>query len=227
MVCRVGAYKVLPHENFINISGFLVCMPSNPVKHRHEGLETIPAAAYTVTVKDVFKLDYLYIMLHDWLVDEGWAPRGNDAEFRETYYLQRETSFGKEIILRWRLLRDPPAAKSEVFKWMMDVDIKVLGLKPKEIVFKNQKLKLDSGEFEMSVKAYLVIDYGGKWEKSALKSLKKVWLHRVKIHQIGWQKRAIYGAAYRMRDVVMNYLKLETMFPEKETGEFYAKRTME
>lgn len=201
---------------------------ANPIKHRYTefGQDMIEAATYAVTTRDVFKLEYLYIMIHDWLADEGWGSR-DDSKFGETYYMQREhPQHGKEIWIRWRLTKQAPVSP-KTYLWIMDLDFKIIGLKDTEIVYKNQKVKMDRGEFELACRGALIIDHGKEWEKSALKRLKRAWLRRVHRHQLGIQKKAIYEECYRLRDLVLSYLKFENIFPEKEAGEFYIKRTLE
>ena len=199
----------------------------NPIKHRHDGLQLVPAGNYYVRVRDVFILDYLYTMIHDWMVHEGWAPE-DDAQFNETYYMQRDSpKHGKEIWVRWRLNKQPPGTKSKVFMWLMDIQFKIIGMKPTEIVHKNQKIKMDRGEFEFEVFAFVALDYGKEWEKSVLKRMKTLVLKRMYRHKIGKMKKEVHAEAYRLRELVMSYMKLENILPEKEAGEYYARRNLE
>ena len=208
-------------------------LQQNPIKHRWEGLDRVEAAEYIVQLRDVFKLDFLYTIIHDWIVDEGWGPR-DDTKFLETYYTQRDhPQFGKEIWVRWRLWKDSPGAKPggkvSLFKWMMDLDFKIIGLKDAEIVYKNQKIKMDKGEFELTCRSAVVIDYGGAFEKAgfAQRFTNFLFARRVHRRRLGAEKKMCIEESYRLREFVLNYFKLENMFPEKEMGEVYVKRTME
>ncbi len=200
-----------------------------PIKHRFSdfGKERIDVASWVIQVRDAYNLMYAYTMIHDWIVEEGWASR-DDAKFSETYYIQRShPTAGKEIWMRWRLEKQPPGTKGKLFTYMMDLDFKVIGLKDTEIAWKGQKVKADRSEFELSCRAALIIDKSKEWEKSPFKRIKELYTRRVLKQTILVHRKAIYSDAYRLRDLVMGYLKLETFMPVKEAGEFFVKRTLE
>ncbi len=201
----------------------------NPIKHRfHDfGKERIEVASWVIQVRDAYNLTYAYVMIHDWIAEEGWGPR-DDSLFRETYYVQREhPKFGKEIWLRWRLEKQPPGTKGKLFYYALDLDFKILGLKETEIAWKGQKVKADRSEFELTCRGALIIDKEKAWEKSMFKGIKELYTRRVLRQKILMHRKNIYSDAYRLRDLVMNYLKLETFMPVKEAGEFFVKRTLE
>jgi len=200
---------------------------SNPVKNRFEGFESIKIASYKANVKDAFNLNYLYLMMHDWLVDEGWGSRDNDFDFGETNYVQRDNpNFGKEIWLYWRIKKEKPLG-NPFFSFLMDVDFHILGLKNTEIAWKGQKVETNKGEFEADVNAYILYDPGKQWTSWPWKDIKNVMMKRSYRAALNMHKKAIYTDAYRFRDLIMNYLKMETFMPVAEAGEFYLKRTLE
>ena len=201
----------------------------NPIKHRFTdfGQERIEVANWVIQVRDAYNLLYTYQMLHDWLVEEGWGPI-DGSQFHETYYVQREHPvFGKELWFRWRLQKQPPATKGTLFYYMMDLDFKIIGLKETEIIWKGQKVPADRSEFELTCRAALIIDKGKEWEKSLFKGIKELYTKRILRQQLAMHRKNIYSDAYRLRDLVTNYLKLETFMPMKEAGEFFVKRTFE
>lgn len=200
----------------------------NPIIHRWTYLkcERVPVTEWVIQVRDAYNLGYVYTMVHDWIVEEGWGPR-DDSEFPETYYMQRESSFGKEIWLRWRLTRPPPGPGKSLFHYMMDVDWKIIGLKDTEIAWKGQKVKADKGEFEVTCRSHLLIDKGNEWKGWPFENIKKFYINRQLRNKIAMHKKNIYSDSYRLRDLIMNYLKLETFMPTKEAGEFFLKRTLE
>lgn len=203
-------------------------LQQNPIKHRWEGLDRVEAAEYVVQLRDVFKLEFLYTIIHDWIVDEGWGPR-DDTQFQETYFTQREhPQFGKEIWIRWRLRKSSPSG-GPLFQWMMDLDWKIIGLKDTEIVYKNQKLKMDKGEFELTCRSAIVIDYAGMFAKAgfAEKFVNRLFARRIHRKRLGAEKKLCIEECYRLRELILSYFKLENLFPEKEMGELYVKRTME
>lgn len=201
----------------------------NPIKHRFLdfGKERMEFASWVIQVRDAYNLTYAYTMIHDWIVEEGWADR-DDTRFRETYYMQREhPTLGKEIWLRWRLEKQPPGTKGKLFTYMMDLDFKILGLKDTEVAWRGQKVKADRSEFELTCRGALVIDKTQEWKQWPFKNIKEIYTRRVLRQQIIMHRKAIYSDCYRLRDLVMNYLKLETFMPVKESGEFFVKRTLE
>ena len=217
---------------FINCHSFDVSMAfqqptDNPIKHRFADVERIEVANWVIQVRDAYNLSYVYTMIHDWIVEEGWASR-DDSQYKETYYMQREhPTFGKEIWLRWRLEKQPPGTRGKLFLYTLDLDFKILGLKETEIAWKGQKVKADRSEFELTCRGALVIDKGKEWGGWPFKNIKDLYARRLMRHKITMHRKNLYSDSYRLRDLVMNYLKLETFMPFKEAGEFYVKRTLE
>lgn len=220
---------------FINPRSFKMGMAfqqttENPIKHRFLdfGLDRVEIAQWVIRVRDAYNLSYLYQMIHDWLVEEDWAPR-DEEQFPETYFMQRENpNTGKEIWLRWRLTKKPSeAGKGSLFSYMMDLDWKIIGLKDTEIAWKGQKVKADRSEFEMTCRAALIIANEKEWKTWPFSSIKDMFTKRTMKGKVLMHKKIIYSDAYRLRDLIMGYLKLETFMPVKEQGEMYLKRTLE
>src|SRR3989338_4926587 len=132
----------------------------NPVKHRFSDLpkeKRLEIKSWKVNVKETFNLAYIYKILHDWGVAEGWAP-ADDSKFHEVYYLQRDNpNFGKELRIRWRWKKDAPSL-GKLFTYTMDVDFYTLGIKDTEMSWQGQKIKAQKGEFEIECVAALLID---------------------------------------------------------------------
>ena len=201
-----------------------------PFRHRFGEKEVIKAAEWTIRIRDVFNLAYLYLMVHDWLVEEGWAPR-DDNFFPETFYVQRDNpTMGKEIWVRWRLTKTPegagPAAP-RLFSYVMDLNWKVIGMKEVEMAWKGQKVKADRGELEIECFCKLIIDEEKQWQSWPFKQIKGLYTKRIIRQKVLVHRKSIYVDAYRLRDLIMNYLKLETFMPVKEAGEFWLKRSLE
>jgi hypothetical protein len=196
------------------------------VKHRYTGLDRDQVAKYTVKYKDVFSMKYLYYLMRVWLIEEGWVTR-EDEEFPEAHYVQRDTPAGKELWVRWRPMKDPPGMKYGFWKFAMDVDMHILGLKETAMVWKGQKVEADKGEVEIVVTANLLFDYSKAWEKSPWGPFKKLWINRIEKRTKTMLRNMLIQESYRFRDAMATYLKLETFLPEREGAEFWAKRTLE
>ncbi len=197
------------------------------LRHRFSGVEYIKAANFTLVYKDVFSSKYIYFILHEWLVGEGYC--GADEKFPEAYYLQKENpAFGKEIWWRWRLSKFPLSIKSQFWQFMLDIDVHILGMTDAEIMVKDKKLKVNKGEIEFQVASYLVYDASKSWEKNSwLKPFKKLYVTRFSKDKRSELKRQLYTDTYRLQDLLKNYLKLESLIPEKEGEGFWNKRTGE
>ena len=200
----------------------------NPLRHRMTelGKEAMEIASWGFNVKEAYNLGYIYVLIHDWLVEEGWAPRDKDADFNEVSYLQRDNpNFGKELRIRWRL-EQPGFESKQLFSYLMDLEFYTLGLKDTEIVYKGNKVKTDSSEFELKCTAYLVLDKDGFIGKSIFKDFKKLLYDRWIKAQTVRHKQFVYVSAYRLRDFIADYFK-QPVILGKEGAEYFRKRTLE
>ena len=90
--------------------------------------------AATVKHKDYFNMRDFYVVLHEWLIEEGWAQRV-DEQWPERFYLQREVqNIGNELWIWWRFEKFPHGIFNSYYKWQMDVDFHIILLKEVEIV---------------------------------------------------------------------------------------------
>jgi hypothetical protein len=197
------------------------------IKHRYVAYqkEYKTVARYTVNFKDIFHLDNLYVQMHEWLVEHGYATR-SDEKFPEAYYLHKDTPAGKEIWWRWRPTRLPLGEKNILWRFDLDIDCHVLTLKDVELVLENKKYAAHKGEVEVNVVANLVMDWQRALEaQPLLKPLKKVFFQRKWKETREMLEKELYTDAYAFRDAINTFLKLETYLPKKEAPEFWPKRT--
>ena len=186
------------------------------------GPDFIPCVEYTVSYKDAFNLDYLYMLLYEWCIDQTFTKRGEDQDFPEVSYLQREhPQFGKEIWIRWRLERD---SGSKFFKDYLDVDIHVVGLKDVELLIQGKKTKAHKGEIEFKVKSVLQLDPKKDWEKPFLKHFKTLWFRRIIGSKVGFHKAKLTNTTLDLQAAIKTYLKLPQFKPEAEARQFWAKK---
>jgi hypothetical protein len=196
------------------------------IKHRYTGVEYIRITDFTVTFKkEIFKLDELYKVMHEWLIENGYATRA-DEKFPEKYFLHKVSQAGKEVWVRWRLKKEPPGGVG-FWRFDLDVDMHVMGLQDVEVVVGNKKVKANKGEVEVQVAASLILDAEGEWSKNALlKPFRKFFFNRVVSKKLDMMKKKIYTEAFEFRDIINNYLKMETFIPLKGAkAEFWPKRT--
>jgi hypothetical protein len=147
-----------------------------PIKHRFADKEMIKVTDWGLRTRDAYNMMYVYLMAHDWVVEEDWAPR-DEMFFPETFYVQRDNpTMGKEIWIRWRLTKKAPGSGPgpALFTYVMDLDWKLIGLKEIEVPWKGQKIKADKCEFELLTRAQIVIDTAGEWKAWPFSHIKNI-----------------------------------------------------
>ncbi|MEM4239609.1 MAG: hypothetical protein QXM31_00400 [Candidatus Woesearchaeota archaeon] len=197
------------------------------VRHRYTGMDYKTVTKYVVDRKDVFHMANLYLLMHEWLVEHGYASR-DDSAFPEKYYLHKEgpTFGGKEIWWRWRPTKQP-LENNKLWRFDLDIDVHVLTMKDVEVVIAGKKYKAQQGEVEISVVANLVKDPEKMLEKGAFKDIKKLLFNRLWKQQFDMLEKELYNEAMQFRDALNTYLTIETFLPTKEVPEFWPKRVPE
>ncbi len=192
------------------------------IKHRYTDFDQdyLVAAQFKIKHKDYFSWKYLYTLIHEWLVEEGYGTR-DDKSFPEVMYMQRENQkSGNEVWVYWRLTKNP--VKSPFWRYDLDIDIHLVLLKDTEILFDNKKYKVNWGEPEVKIWAKCVADYRREWTKSPfMKKLKKIFYKRIIKRDFEMHKKELYREAYRLQEAVKTYFKLSTYLPEIEGQKFY------
>lgn len=205
-------------------------MPVPRLQHRYtlkSGVEKIEIVNNQITYKDVFSLSYLYKLMHEWVVDNGYAS-SSDPDFKEVFFLQKDNpATGKEFWFRWRLGKEPEGG-SKLFKYEMDIDVHVQGLKEVEVTQQNKRFKADKGEIEISVVGNFITDPETAWESHpVLKTYKTFILNRILKKKFDFHAAQVSKETEKFLDAVKTYLQLPTYLKEKELGEFWAKKTPE
>jgi len=199
------------------------------------GGDFIEVAKYRVKHRHIFNMKYLYIILHEWFIEEGWAHR-KDFYFPETFMWKRETQMqGDELWFHWRfskfptkqnILIGPPGAGF----WRYDLRLicHIIHLKSTEVVHQGQKYKTNSGEVEIKVRALLVFDQDRKWTNHwFLKHFKDLWIKRIMFKSFERHRQQLYRDAYRLQEAMKTYLQHTTYLPEPELQRFFKKKNLE
>src|SRR3989338_4488877 len=104
-----------------------------------EDLNTV-CAQFKIKYRDVFHLRNLYIMLHEYLLEEYWfdESQADSHEYIEKLYLekfnQKGIHFGgKEMWIYWRLFKGPEQKYSAYFRYLLNIDFKMAYLKDIEV----------------------------------------------------------------------------------------------
>lgn len=193
------------------------------IKHRYTdfGKEYLVAAEFKLKHKDYFSWKYLYTLIHEWLVEEGYGTR-KDYDFPEQQYMHREhQKSGTEVWIYWRLTKYP-VIKNPFWRYDLDLDIHIVLMKNAEIMVDGKKYKVNWGEPEIKIWAKCVADYKREWEKSPIMSrLKHLFFRRIIKRDFEMHKKELYREAYRFQEAVKTYFKLSTYLPEIEGQKFY------
>ena len=110
-----------------------------------------------VAQKGIFNFKDFYAFTYDWLVGGGY-------KVVEKKYSEEITGDSKKIEIKWEAKKKI----SDYFRFVINVDWKVIGLKEAEVVKEGKKVKMNTGQPEIKVTAILVKDYEHRWEDQPL-----------------------------------------------------------
>jgi hypothetical protein len=195
------------------------------IRHRFTGQDYITTVQETrIKFKDIFNIKELYTQMHDWLVEEGYADK-SDKKFKEIFYHHRWTQTGgEEVRFWWRLGKE----LSSYYKYEMDINVLVIGLKNTDIVVQGQKFKANTGECELKVHARVIADQKGEWKKHwLLKHFHKLFYRRVFFKQTEMHRKQLYLDVYRFMEFLKTHFKLKKYRPEPEGEQFYPNKDYE
>jgi hypothetical protein len=195
------------------------------LRHIYDGIDAKEVTWFVVNRKDIFVIEYLYLLMHEWLLEHGYTTT-LDVDFPEKYYWHREGPAGKEIWWRWRPKRYP-LGPNKMWRFDLNIDVHVLPMKDVEVVLGGKKFKVNQGEVEVQVKAMLVKDPDKLIEKSMFKDVKKLMFNRMWKQQFDALEREFYREAYEFRDAMNAFLQIETFLPSKEWAKFWPTRLPE
>jgi len=177
------------------------------LRHAAEGMDVIEIPGFAVNYKDVFNMQYIYHVLHEWMIENGWATR-DDSEFGERDYIQRENpSFGKEIWVRWRFFKDPPA-EDPFIQYKLNIDMHAIGLKEVETVINNKKVKADKCELDIACALHIVVNYEKYTKGTFLQKYRNLIIDKLYHKKIDYHKREAYREGRRLQEAIKEYLKL-------------------
>lgn len=182
---------------------------------------TIKATQIRLKHKDKFHMKNFYYMMHEWIVQEGWAGRG-DEEFPEIFAGRNDAAGGgSEVWWFWR----PKKEINKFFRWEMDINAHVLTLRDIEEVKDGKKFKTNFGDIEVWVKVNLVLDPDDRWKKHPiLRHFVDLYVKRMIKNDVEKQKLALKNEAYRFQEAMKSFLGLVTANEETERqGDFFPK----
>ena len=184
-----------------------------------ERTDTDEIATLKVNYKDVLDLKYLYLLMHEWLVEEGYAP-SDDSAFEEIFYYQKEDpNAGNFYHFKWRFDKNPP--NTSLWKYQLEVDTMVLTMKDVELAVKGKKVKAQKGEVEVSIKGLIKSDPNNKFDNKLLKPFKTYIFKKLLRKQSDHYADTLKTDLIRFQEAIKSYLKIETYLPEREYADFW------
>lgn len=169
-----------------------------------------------INFKGYFSLEMLYKRVYEYLSGEiGYKGPFGDDMF-EPYYYEDRAADGtvKEIWYWWRASKIPDG--NTMFRYRINIDIQVLGLKSETVVIDGQKVKQNYGELSVFLRPHLDFDLkkkggslvGGKsWNEDFITKHFTHWFEkRVYDTQIDERKTELYGHANAVVGCIKNHL---------------------
>lgn len=83
---------------------------------------------------------------------------------QEKEYVEKLSSFGKEITLNWEASKKV----TDYFKYVINVKWHILGMKDAEVEQDGKKVSTNKGEVAITIQATLVRDYEERWENKPI-----------------------------------------------------------
>lgn len=168
----------------------------------------------SVKYEEVFDIKELYKLVRDWLIAEDFAS-GKKDEYMEHFYLEKHSqTVGREIWVWWRTDRTPH--RSKYFKYQLNVDFHVLGMKDVEIMYKGQKIKAQKGEVEVLINAFIETLPGVEFKSGFMKMFSDLFRKRIYRKEIKEHEEKYREDVYRLQGLVKQFLELRGFLPESE-----------
>ena len=177
-----------------------------------------------IKYKDIFDMKAFYESLHEWFQEYGWKDFEEPiaaGDHWESFYGERIGQGGaKEIWIRWRLHK--PAPESEALAYYLDLDFHCIALIKTEVVKDGQKIKVDKGEVELMIRAYIEEKYKSQMAKNKLlKYFIDLFKRRVYQKTVEQRRKELYQETYALNNFIKQWFKLKRYSPYEEVKGFF------
>ncbi len=131
-----------------------------------------------IQVKNIiFDFDEVYKHAHNWL---EWYK----YDVYEAKYTEKVKPQGKEFEIKWEAIRDI----DEYSRFVIKVKWQLFGINDVKVQQAGQDIKMNQGEINIFITAYIVTDYEDAWEKSPffkfLKGFYDKYLYKSTLEQL-------------------------------------------
>ncbi|MBI4981150.1 hypothetical protein HZC30_06365 [Candidatus Woesearchaeota archaeon] len=181
-----------------------------------------PFQPLRVKYKDVFDLKAFYEAVHEWLVQNGWGTiEEGEVDHFETLYGERIGREGmKEIWIQWRVKKDAEGGSN--FTYYLNLDYHVLGLTSIEAVKEGMKMKVNKGELDLYINAFIEEKYSKALEQNPiLKYFFILFKQRVYRKEYEQRKKELYQETYVLQNFIKQWFKLKRYLPYEESKSFF------
>ncbi len=170
-------------------------------------MKKLSVANYEIINKQVFTVENLYKMVHDWLVENKFFDKVTGDDKFETLYMENISQDGtKEVNAWWRT--EKSVAGNKYYKYDIDIEYHVLLMKNVEVTYANQKIKTNQSEVTLRVHTNLILDPASKWTSGFLKRFDSLFRKRIYKANIDAHMRDLYKQTYDLQARVKQFFKL-------------------
>jgi len=156
--------------------------------------------------KGFYNYAELYNFCYDWLKSEDYLVE-------ERQYLEKMTSYGKEVKIEWKAWKKI----SDYYKNVIEVTWHILGMNDAEVEENGKKIKTNKGEVKITFVGVLERDYEDTWEKEPFwKFMRSIYdKYIMRTTQDEYEVRLINKAQAYVEDV-KSFLNLEGRREQRE-----------
>lgn len=174
-----------------------------------------------VKYKDIFDLRDFYKALHEWLLEHDWKDEEDKLDHWENYYGERIAQNGaREIWAQWRPWKQVP--EDTRLAYYLDFDWHCIAVTNTEIVRDGKKVKVNKGEVELKIRAYIEKKYETEWKKHPiLKHFINIFSKRVYRDTLKRREKELYQETYAMQNFIKQWFKLKRYLPYEESKSFF------
>ena len=184
---------------------------------------------FRVKFRDIFHLKNLYVMMHEYLVEEGFLDEDQTQrtleghKYVEIFYMEKfmqprvAMRHGREVWIWWRTIKQPETKYSGYFRYKLDFDIHVNYLRDIEVMHQGKKMRANWGEIEIFIRPAVEADYRGTWENHwFFRHFLKLYNTRILSQEFDKREKELWREAYRFQGRVKQFLNMRNFIPIPE-----------
>lgn len=164
----------------------------------------------------IFDFKELYRAVRDRLTDIGYL-KGDDYKYVEKYYSEKVSSDAKEAKTIWIWWRTHKTEEgSPYYEQHIDIDFHLRYITDMEVMVDNEKKKVQKGEIDVMIEAYLILDPGDKWENHwFLKTVHPLFYKRIWRKRREDRKNSTMTDAYKVQAMIKEFFEISHFMPLK------------